>query len=313
MKTSANLFQKLDLNLLRTFRVLLQERNARKTAERLFVTQPAISQALQKLRFHLDDELFVKVQGGLEPTPFALQVEEKIAPYLDGLEASLEQLSDFSPSELEGTIKIALAPIVLSCLAGSLFIELRKQAPNLNLELTSWTQQTPEQLRNGDVFLGMHYDLDSISKEIAREKLADMEARVYVRQDHPLKSTVITPHDAAKYEIASLISPGWNDNFSFAAQILEQHGYEAKVGFRSEVVLAIIDVVSSTDMLLPHSNLLPSQHSKQLRALRVELNEQPYTKGLYAYVHNKNRQSPKAKWLEGILREKILQHINNQD
>lgn len=78
MKTSANLFQKLDLNLLRTFRVLLQERNARKTAERLFVTQPAISQALQKLRFHLDDELFVKVQGGLEPTPFALQVEEKI-------------------------------------------------------------------------------------------------------------------------------------------------------------------------------------------------------------------------------------------
>ncbi len=117
-----------------------------------------------------------------------------------------------------------------------------------------------------------------------------------MRQDHPLKSTVITPHDAAKYEIASLISPGWNDNFSFAAQILEQHGYEAKVGFRSEVVLAIIDVVSSTDMLLPHSNLLPSQHSKQLRALRVELNEQPYTKGLYAYVHNKNRHSPKAKW-----------------
>ncbi|MFC5078540.1 putative HTH-type transcriptional regulator YbdO [Vibrio thalassae] len=313
MKTSATLFQKLDLNLLRTFRVLLQERNARKTAERLFVTQPAISQALQKLRFHFEDELFVKVQGGLEPTPFALQIEEKIGSYFDGLETSLEQLSDFTPSELEGTIKIALAPIVLSCLAGSLFSELRKQAPSLNLELTSWTQQTPEQLRSGDVFIGIHYDLDSISKEIARDKLADMEARVYVRQGHPLKNQIITPHDAAQYEIASLISPGWNDHFSFAAQILEQHGYEAKVGFRSEVVLAIIDVVAATDMLLPHSNLLPRHHSQQLRSLKVELNGQIYTKGLFAYIHNKNRHSPKAKWLEGILRNKLLQHINNQN
>ncbi len=66
-------------------------------------------------------------------------------------------------------------------------------------------------------------------------------------------------------------------------------------------------------MLLPHSNLLPSKHSKQLRALKVELNDQPYTKGLYAYIHNKNRHSPKAQWIEGILREKIQQHINNQD
>ncbi|EDL51586.1 Putative transcriptional regulator [Vibrio mediterranei AK1] len=311
MKTSANLFQKLDLNLLKTFRVLLQERNARKTAERLFVTQPAISQALQKLRFHLDDELFVKVQGGLEPTPFALQVEEKIAPYLDGLEASLEQLSDFSPSELEGTIKIALAPIVLSCLAGSLFTELRKQAPKLNLELVSWTQQTPEQLRSGEVFIGIHYDLDSISKEIARTKLADLEGQVYVRQDHPLKGEVITAHDAAQFEIASLISPGWNDNFSFAAQILEQLGYEPKVAFRSEVLMAIIDVVSATDILLPHSNLLPNRHSSGLRALRFELDGRTYTKSLYTYLHNKNRHSPKAQWLEKILREKFLEQINN--
>lgn len=55
-----DLFHTLDLNLLKTFMVLMQERNMRKASQRLFVSQPAISQALQKLRNHFDDELFVK-------------------------------------------------------------------------------------------------------------------------------------------------------------------------------------------------------------------------------------------------------------
>lgn len=58
-------FANLDLNLLRTFLVLFQELNMRKASVRLNVSQPAISQALQRLRHHFDDELFVKVRSGL--------------------------------------------------------------------------------------------------------------------------------------------------------------------------------------------------------------------------------------------------------
>ncbi len=61
----------MDLNLLRTFLVLSQDLNTRKSSDRLFVSQPAISQALQKLRYHLNDDLFVKVPNGLKPTLFA--------------------------------------------------------------------------------------------------------------------------------------------------------------------------------------------------------------------------------------------------
>ncbi len=64
-----DLFFTLDLNLLRTFLVLSQELNTRKAAERLFVTQPAISHALQRLRNHFNDELFVKSLNGLQATP----------------------------------------------------------------------------------------------------------------------------------------------------------------------------------------------------------------------------------------------------
>ncbi|GAL23853.1 transcriptional regulators LysR family [Vibrio variabilis] len=305
MNDSTNLFYKADLNLLRTFRILLYERNMRKTAERLFVTQPAVSQALQKLRAIFDDELFVKVQGGLDPTPFALQLEDKIAPYLDGLETALNNLNEFEPSELSGTIKIALAPIVMASLAGGLFTEIRQQAPNVNLELLSWSQTTAEQIRSGEVFYGVHYDLENLSKELARDKIFDLEGRIIVRKEHPIKKSVITPLDSVGYELTSLISPGWNDHFSYASHILERQGYTPKVGFRSEMLLALIDVIESTDMLLPHSNLFPIHNYPNLRSLKVEVDNQTYTKSLFGYVHNKNRHSPKAKWIESIIKRKL--------
>ena len=66
-----DLFHTLDLNLLKTFMILMQEKNMRKVSQRLFVSQPAISQALQKLRNHFDDELFVKFfLLGLIPNEF---------------------------------------------------------------------------------------------------------------------------------------------------------------------------------------------------------------------------------------------------
>ncbi|GMQ45587.1 LysR family transcriptional regulator [Vibrio sp. 10N] len=310
MTKSTQLFNQLDLNLLKTFRILLQERNTRKAAERLYVTQPAVSQALQKLRSVFEDELFVKVQGGLEPTPFALDLEDKIAPFIDGLETALNQLEEFDPATLTGTIRIALAPIVMASLAGALFTTFRQQAPLLNLELLSWSQTTAEQIRNGEVFYGVHYDLENLSKELARDPLFDLEARIIVRKHHPITKPLITPEDSVGYELASLISPGWNDHFTHASQILEQHGYIPKVGFRSEMLLALIDVIESTDMLLPHSNLFPIQSYPQLRSLKVEIDGQIYTKRLLGYLHNKNRHSAKSKWIESIIKEKLPQQAN---
>ncbi|EJB03587.1 transcriptional regulator [Rhizobium leguminosarum bv. trifolii WSM597] len=64
--------RKIDLNLLLAFSVLMQERNVSRAAERLLLGQPGLSAALRRLRETLDDELFVRVGRGLQPTPRAL-------------------------------------------------------------------------------------------------------------------------------------------------------------------------------------------------------------------------------------------------
>ena len=82
--------QDVDLNLLRTLDVLLREQNVTRAAERLFVTQQAVSGALQRLRQHFGDELLTRVGRHLEPTPARLIVLRM----LTNLRASYERRAD---------------------------------------------------------------------------------------------------------------------------------------------------------------------------------------------------------------------------
>lgn len=166
-----DLFATLDLNLLRTFLILSQELNMRKASERLFVSQPAISQALQKLRNHFNDELFIKVRHGLKPTPFAEELAENIQPYLDGLSSVLNASQEFKPENLNKTIKIALAPQVLTCLSGALFHDIKEKAPNVDLQLVNWSESTFDDLAKGKLDLAINYEYDKVPKELLSKKI----------------------------------------------------------------------------------------------------------------------------------------------
>ncbi|CZF87008.1 LysR family transcriptional regulator [Grimontia marina] len=104
---SKDIFNTIDLNLLRVFLVLFQEKNTRKAAERLYVTQPAVSQNLKKLRHFFNDELFIKVPEGLQQTSKAEELAAKIIPALNDLQSSLNELEAFDPLTLKKKIRIA--------------------------------------------------------------------------------------------------------------------------------------------------------------------------------------------------------------
>ncbi|MGF1814514.1 LysR family transcriptional regulator, partial [Vibrio splendidus] len=148
-----DLFSSLDLNLLRTFMILHQERNMRKASERLFVSQPAISKALQRLRDHFDDELFVKTHHGLRATEHANMLAESISPILDDLSLALNNSNEFNPSELRGPLKLALSPFLLSSLSSKLFKAIRSQAPHVQVQLLNWSKTTMADIINDEVLI----------------------------------------------------------------------------------------------------------------------------------------------------------------
>ena len=96
----------VDLNLLKAFDALLQERNVTKAAQRLSVTQPAMSAMLNRLRDSFGDPLFVRVQHGIEPTARALALMPSVKTILAEVNRMLRPV-EFDPQTAEMTIKIA--------------------------------------------------------------------------------------------------------------------------------------------------------------------------------------------------------------
>lgn len=149
--------------------------------------------------------------------------------------------------------------------------------------------------------------------------MVEVTGRLIVRKDHPIKQSLVTPQGLAGYDIASMISPGWNDNFSRASQILDDLSVPHKIGFRSEIVMAIIDVLNHSDMYLPHSNLFPIDSYPSLRAIDILIADEYKKVAVYSHIHTKNRNNPlftgysmlfKPHWRSNLIRIAYHRYIN---
>ncbi|MCV6620085.1 LysR family transcriptional regulator, partial [Streptococcus suis] len=101
-----------DLNLLRVLDALLRERNVSRAAERLSLSQPAVSNALARLRELLDDPLLVRAGRAMQPTPRALSLEAPIRHALQQIEHSLIAGEAFDPARSHQRFRIAVTDYV---------------------------------------------------------------------------------------------------------------------------------------------------------------------------------------------------------
>ncbi|MBY3194475.1 LysR family transcriptional regulator [Rhizobium laguerreae] len=125
--------RKIDLNLLLAFSVLMQERNVSRAAERLLLGQPGLSAALRRLREALDDELFVRVGRGLQPTPRALSIAPAIEDALSGIERAIRPQAEFDPASWQGEFRIGMCDNLESAFFGPLAARLLQLSPGARL------------------------------------------------------------------------------------------------------------------------------------------------------------------------------------
>ncbi|WP_141346415.1 LysR family transcriptional regulator [Vibrio inusitatus] len=304
-----DLVTNLDLNLLRVFTVLFQEKNMRRASERLNVTQPAVSQSLKRLRQHFDEPLFVKVTGGLAATGYAEQLYDLVSPNLEALFSGLSHLTHFSPEELKQPITIALSPPAMMALSGALILKFKQLAPNVPLSIVAWSGQTITDLSNGSTLIGVHYGDIAYPKAIHRHQIALLTAAVAVRKGHPLLKEERVFEQLSNYPIASQLIPEWNEKIVVAAQIMERHGMELEVGFRAEDSAVLVDVISQTDMFMPITNLFPKHRYKDIAYPNVQVPKQERYHPLYCYHHLRQRNSPLITWLYQIIQQTVEEQI----
>jgi LysR family transcriptional activator of mexEF-oprN operon len=126
-------FSTLDLNLLRTFVALIEERSTVGAAKRLFLSQPTISGSLARLRETFGDELLVRNGRALEPTARALELLDAIRPHLDGLAEAITAAAPFDPTVDKRTFRLGCTDAVAFAILPRLTARLREAAPNCAL------------------------------------------------------------------------------------------------------------------------------------------------------------------------------------
>ncbi len=138
-------FRTLDLNLLRVFDQVMAERNLTRAARNLNMTQPAVSNALSRLRVSMGDKLVVRSGYGIEPTPRALAVWPAIADALRQMEASITP-GDFVASEATNTFVLGMADATSAELIPGLVKIIEQDAPGVSIRVLPLTTRDPRPL-----------------------------------------------------------------------------------------------------------------------------------------------------------------------
>lgn len=196
-------FRTLDLNLLRVFDQVMSERNLTRAARNLAMTQPAVSNALNRLRDALGDQLVTRSGYGVEPTPRAQALWPSIADALRQLEASITP-GDFVASEATNSFVLAMADATAAELVPGLVEIIERDAPGVTLRVVPLTTRDPRRLLDeGQVDLAAGFFPAVLADLTAQAQTGGMAAfdhqRLYqgeyvcvMRKDHPLARGPLT-------------------------------------------------------------------------------------------------------------------------
>lgn len=194
---------RVDLNQLVMLRALLQTRSVSLTAERLGLSQPAVSRSLARLRSQFGDRLLIKGGQSMTPTRFAEQIAGPLSTALSGLQAFLEGESGFDPATTDRVFRIATTDYGAIAVMPGVLPLLRAAAPSAAIELVPFGVEVFRKLGEGDLDLVLYSD-DPVSPTLHRASLFTEDYVCIVRAGHP----VITASDDGRIPMDAYLNHG---------------------------------------------------------------------------------------------------------
>jgi DNA-binding transcriptional LysR family regulator len=259
-------FTALDLNLLRVFDALAEERSVTRAGARLGLTQSAVSHALNRLRHVLQDELFVRGPDGMRPTARAQEIAPRLRQGLHQLQLALTP-SAFVPAATRRRFTVAAGTYVGALLMPAVMRRIRREAPAAEVRLRPIDDALGDDLQAGrtDLAIGA---FGQGARIFGRETLFDETSVWAMRADHPaaragqlsLKALANAPHvilASAREEQAvdGQVSGGglerrviWDDGGALDAA-LAREGLSRSIGLTVQDAQSALAVVRETDMV----------------------------------------------------------------
>lgn len=251
-------FHTLDLNLLRVFDEVMAERNLTRAAHNLAMTQPAVSNALRRLREALGDELVRRAGYGVEPTATAVALWPTVREALAQLQHALAP-GPFVPASAHDAFVIAMADATAAMIVPGLVDILERDAPGVTLRVLPLTTRDPRELLESGAahlaighFPGVIAEMTAVhlherSPRFAHQRLYDGEYVVVMRRGHPLAQE---PLDLERYCAARHLLVSFSGRpYGFVDEALSARSLQRRVVLTVNQFFTAGRVVANTDLL----------------------------------------------------------------
>ncbi|WP_456294704.1 LysR family transcriptional regulator [Vibrio sp. AK197] len=289
----------MNLNLLRSLQILIEEQHVSRAALRLHITQSAMSRQLAQLRTLFADELLVRDGNQLLPTAKALELKEKLDFLLNECDGLLND-KPFTPENWKGEFVFSSSDYVAQYLFPKLAQKVESQAPRLNLAYRLWD---PAYLRDFD-----HCGIDLASTmTIGREAPKGLKSTLLgtdssvclARQDHPVFSAPITAKRLTSFSHVAVTGGG--DKNTHIDVALKTQGEQRRVALKLPFFSAAVNTLLESDYVL----VVPEHIAKNLSSHAL-LSYQPLAFATDALVywliwHPKVDNDPAHQWIRHLL------------
>lgn len=290
-----------DLNLLPIFVALMEERSVTRAADRMGMTQPALSNALARLRLMLQDQLFIRERYGIQPTPIALELAPSIAEALARLDDAVLGQQEFDPATAERLLTIAPNGYVEFVLVPAVVARLQQVAPGIKLRLTPYGNDLAETgVVSGTTALVLGRVIDPPDNLVVQHVMDEGLACV-VRAGHPEVGDSLTREQFEGMKHVNIVPPGRMRAGLF--QALAQQQLKRDVAISVTNFFAVAEMVAVTD----YCATLPALICRRLaHDPRLKVLEAPVDLGTFPVEmawHVRYRQDPAHRWLRTLISE----------
>lgn len=286
------------MNLLVMFDALMVERHVTRAAVRAAMSQPAMSNALSRLRALFKDELLVRTANGMEPTARALELRDAVHQILLQTERLVHSDLLFDPSTSERTFTIRMSDLVGSLLLPGCAHRLASIAPSLTLDILHMSpERSIRALEEDQLDFAASFDL-AHGRSIHSETLFTDRMVCAMRKEHPLSSGKMTLKrflDARHLRVA--MSP---TDLRFVDSKLAAQGLSRKISINVPQWLLVPEMLRETDLL----GVISERIGRKLTAQGIVCKPLPFESPEFdwkIYWHHRHAHSKAHLWMKQLI------------
>lgn len=289
-----------DLNLLNVFHAVMTELNVTRAAVRLNMTQPAVSNALKRLRHLLHDELFVKVPNGVRPTPKALEIWQPICAALYQIQQTLEPV-EFNPIVEAAKFTIALNDFTANVILPLLMRVLEETAPNIDIRTVPNTHiNAPMLLEQAEIDLAVGV-FQNTNPRLRSQPLLTSSWICAMRREHSLagKKLTLERYTQAKHLLVTLTG----ESTGLIDLLLQERGLSRRIGLTVNQFFVVPHILVNSDLIsvLPTRVVHLSGIADQLYLADVPLEIAPSS--IKMMWHERSQHNTAQAWFRAQLAE----------